>query len=95
MSREIYDTQGTIRNPLEKKNAMCRQVRMALSADTVISKENMRPSALQQRNLQVGQGFQEPLQSQAFQGVPAKQDERLYTLFIFLLVCRLIDHWVL
>lgn len=81
MSREIYDTQGTIRNPLEKENATCRQVSMALSAATVISKENIRPSALEQRNLQVGQGFQEPLQSQAFQGVPAKQKGRHYSYF--------------
>lgn len=76
MSGELYHTQGIIRNPLENANSVHRQVEngpfhhMEL-ATPFVSKKTTGPS-LQQRNLQVDQGFQEPLRSQAFQGGPAE-----------------------
>lgn len=88
----------TLRGPLGthwKRQMQCRQVRMFLAATTFISKENTRPSALQQKNLQEDQDFQEPLRSRASQDGPEKQKERFYTSFTFLIVYKLTGHWAL
>lgn len=92
----------TLRGPLGthwKRQMQCRQVRMFLAATTFISKENTRPSALQQKNLQEDQDFQEPLRSQASLGDPEKKNknkrERFYTLSTFLIVYKFIGHWAL
>lgn len=69
----------TLRGPLGthwKRQMQCRQVRMFLAATTFISKENTRPSALQQKNLQEDREFQEPLRSQASLGDPEKNKRR-------------------
>lgn len=55
---------------------------MFLAATTFISKENTRPSALQQKNLQEDQEFQEPLQSQASLGDPEKKKQKGEILYI-------------